>query len=134
MTDTSKEAVARLAHQMDNLGFGDVFELIHALAAERDALKAELRETRMQAIVDFGKLQKACEERNALKAEVERLRGALLEQSMPCTCHKAHSRRGLQDPGCPAGEYGDDCRAAIGLSPLCQFNIRISALQENTDD
>ena len=42
MTDTSTEAVARLALQMDNLGFDDVFELIHALAAERDALKAEV--------------------------------------------------------------------------------------------
>jgi hypothetical protein len=73
-------------------------------------------------------------ERDALKAEVERLRAALLEQSMPCTCHEAYSGRGLQDPGCPAGEYGDDCRAAIGLSPLCQFNIRISDPQENTDD
>ena len=73
-------------------------------------------------------------ERDARFAEVERLREALLEQSMPCTCHEAYSGRGLQDPECPAGEYGDDCRAAIGLSPLCQFNIRISALQENTDD
>jgi hypothetical protein len=74
------------------------------------------------------------EERDALKAEVERLRTALLEQAMPCTCREAYSGRGLQDPECPAGEYGDDCRAAIGLSPLCQFNISISALQENTND
>jgi hypothetical protein len=54
----------------------DARETIPALAAERDVLKAELHEDRMQAIVDFGKLQKACEERNALKAEVDRLRVA----------------------------------------------------------
>ena len=42
--------------------------------AEAAALKAELHEARMQSIVDFGKLQKACEERDALKEEVERLR------------------------------------------------------------
>lgn len=61
----------------------------------------------------------------ALLAERDRLREALAEQSMPCTCHEAYSGRKMQDPECRAGEYGDDCREAIGLPPLCQYNIRV---------
>lgn len=65
------------------------------------------------------------EEYAALLAERDRLREALAEQSMPCTCHEAYSGRQMQDPECRAGEYGDDCREAIGLPPLCQYNIRV---------
>lgn len=72
-------------------------------------------------------------ERDALEAQNQRLRNALAEQSMSCTCHEAYTSRHMQDPECPAGEYGDDCRAAIGLPPLCQHNIRL-AEQEKTDD
>jgi hypothetical protein len=75
MTDTSTEQIQKTARALVDLGFDYASDIIHALAAERGALKAELHEVRMQAIVDFGKLQKACEERDALKAEVERLRG-----------------------------------------------------------
>jgi hypothetical protein len=64
-----------------------------------------------------------------LREDNERLREALSEQSMPCTCHEAYSGRKMQDPECRAGEYGDDCREAIGLPPLCQYNLRRSTLK-----
>jgi uncharacterized coiled-coil DUF342 family protein len=70
MTDTSTEAVERLAHQMDNLGFDDAFELIHALAAERDKWHAGWMEAE-------AKVSELGAEHDALKAEVKRLRDAL---------------------------------------------------------
>ena len=72
-------------------------------------------------------------ERDALETENQRLREVLAEQSMSCTCHEAYTSRHIQDPECRAGEYGDDCREAIGLPPLCQYNARI-AEQEKKDD
>jgi hypothetical protein len=93
MTDTSKEAFGEIQNADNSMSLvmslytmaifvGDprvradvtlAADTISALSAERDALKAELHETRMQAIVDFGKLQKACEERDALKAALAAL-------------------------------------------------------------
>ena len=92
---------------------------IRALLAERDALNEGVW-WRINHIED-------------LEAENQKLREALAEQSRPGTCHEAYSGRKMQDPECRAGEYGDDCREAIGLPPLCQYNVRI-AEQEKTDD
>lgn len=84
MSDTSTEVMERLASILNDPLSSDeqrgmlpdwagtdmqkAAQTLRAIAAERDALKAELHETRMQSLVDFGKLQKACDERNALKA------------------------------------------------------------------
>lgn len=92
--------------------------------AERDALR------NAQSYTYIGKDGKPIlardleDQRDALLAERDRLREALAEHSMPCTCHEAYSGRKMQDPECRAGEYGDHCREAIGLPPLCQYNIR----------
>ena len=88
--------------------FGGIIDTMRSLIAERDALKADVMK---------------------LLEENERLRVALSEQSMPCTCHEAYAGRKMQDPGCKAGEYGDDLREAIGLPPLCQYNLRRPGLK-----
>lgn len=76
----------------------------------------------------------ALEAENArLREENERLREALAEQSMLCTCHESYLSRGMQDPSCPAGEYGDDCRQAIGLPPLCKYTLN-AALKGDSND
>jgi hypothetical protein len=131
MTDTSTEAVERLVVRL--MQARDHVQRFIDHYFRNDAQKPQISIPASpkydsdlivhQAIKDAQETIRAlAAERDALKAEVKRLRGAFLEQSMPCTCREAYSGRGLQDPECPAGEYGDDCRVAIGLSPLCQFN------------
>jgi len=58
-------------------------------------------------------------------SEIERLRAALSELEAPCTCHEAYSGRGMQDPQCPAGDYGDIAREALRKPPSCQHNIKL---------
>lgn len=65
----------------------------------------------------------------ALEAENGRMREALEQLDAPCSCHPAFSDRGLQDPECPAGDYGDIARGGLGKPPICQFNLRIAAIK-----
>jgi hypothetical protein len=66
---------------------------VSELEAERDVLKAELHEARMQAIVDFGKLQEACEERDALRAYLDTLPdGDISEDQVDAICALAYGR------------------------------------------
>lgn len=62
-----------------------------------------------------------------LEADRDRMRKALKQLDVPCNCHPAFSERGLQDPACGAGDYGDIAREGLGLPPACQFNTRFTA-------
>lgn len=103
-----------------NFGTGyDMMDRIEALEAEAEGAHAVIATERAEVI--------------KLRKENERLREALAEQSMLCTCHESYLSRGMQDPSCPAGEYGDDCRQAIGLPPLCKYTLN-AALKGDSHD
>lgn len=100
----------------------------NALAEENDSLKAELHDARMQLLVDFGKLQEACEENVALKAEVERLREALT----PSGDTKA-AYMGEIECDCPAVTWRHDVPWVSIKAIMAMIRDR-AALQENIDD
>lgn len=68
-----------------------------------------------------------------LRERAEKAEKALRELDVNCTCDPEYSRRGLQDPHCPAAEYGDIAREGLGLPPRCQYN-RAVMRNEGGDD
>ena len=102
-------------------------DTIDALAAECDSLKAELHDARMQSLVDFGKLQEACEENVALKAEVERLREALIPFSEEAGWWFEKNYNASDKVVEPFEDY-------YGFMTCGDLFRARAALQENTDD
>lgn len=150
MTNTSTEAVESecrnihdaITRKMIPAVYGTRWQdILRALAAERDALKAELSEARMQAIVDFGKLQKACEENGALKAEVERLREERNEFASHVVEFSELAASLIEEmskkPNTTWGQVKAAIRALGDLGDRSAYQIKQksrAALQENTDD
>ncbi len=96
MTDTGTETVERLARCLDNeaagwpnMYIGDLFteaaRSIRALAAERDALRADLRKCRMEAVQDGCVIEMYLEEIAELRARI--------------TADRGHGRRGAGNRG-----------------------------------
>jgi hypothetical protein len=131
MTKLTKEALeaenARLrrAQGYTYIGRDGKPVLARDLEDECDALRAEIEGALAIIATERAEVLK-------LREENERLREALAEQSMLCTCHESYLSRGMQDPSCPAGEYGDDCRQAIGLPPLCKYTLNAALKGEKS--
>ena len=128
LLDAMADHIEELAAERDkwHAGWMEAEAKVSELEAERDALKAELHEARMQAIVDFGKLQKACEERDALKATNKKLRGALTPFSEEASWWFEKN----YDASEPVVEGFADYNGVMTCGDL--FRAR-AALQENTD-
>lgn len=89
-----------------------------------DALEATVK----QGMTDYLAWERQSLDRiDAITAETGRMRKALEQLAAPCNCHPSFSERGLQDPACGAGDYGDIARGGLGLPPVCQFNTRFTA-------
>ena len=75
-----EEACKMFDAEAHDLGWGShvYSKYLRDLTAERDALAAELRDARMSELAALGQAQEAYEQQQALAAEVERLREAIL--------------------------------------------------------